>query len=368
MRVNELSAENFRNYSSASVSFSPGINIITGENAQGKTNLLEAVYYLSAGRSFRSRFDRELIRLGCEGAAIRASISSYGREQSLDISLTRGKKKQIRRNGAVLRPTELAESLSVVLFSPEDLDLIRDGAAARRRMMDAAISLLRPGYARLISEYGRLLEHKTRILRDWREKPSLLDTLDDFSLKMCAAGAKIIRYRASFVQKLAPAARAVHRDFSRGREELDIAYKTVGTVQDPLGGVQELFTALKEHQAAHRQAELASQSCLSGVHKDDLEIGINGLPARTFASQGQTRTAALSLKLAERELFLAETGENPVLLLDDVLSELDALRQEFVLNRISGGQIILTCCESGEIARRTSGTVFTVSGGSIRPL
>ena len=195
---------------------------------------------------------------------------------------------------------------------------------------------------------------------------TLLETLDEFSDGMCRASAQLIRYRAAFSARLDQAAAPIHKDFSNSLEELEIKYKTVSTVKDPFASAREIYYDICEHQEKHRQAELESAQCLTGAHKDDLEIFINGTAARSFASQGQTRTAALSIKLAEREIFLAETGEYPVLLLDDVLSELDTKRQEFVLNRIGGGQTLISCCEDEGISKRTGGRVLFISEGTIK--
>ena len=255
--------------------------------------------------------------------------------------------------------------LNTVLFCPEDLYLIREGAAARRRFLDSAICQLRPRYAQALAEYGRLYEHKTRILRDWSEHPSLLSALDDFDLRMAQMGALLIHYRAHFVKRLQEAAPPIHRDFSGGGEELSLTYTTVSNIPDPLASPKELLPLLLDHQARHKQAELDSRQCLSGPHKDDLLVDINGLSAKTYGSQGQTRTAALSLKLAQREIFQAETEEWPVLLLDDVLSELDSRRQAFILNRIRGGQVFITCCEEEKLEGLEGGKAFHVQGGSL---
>jgi len=365
MRVNRLYLRGFRNYDEAAVDFAQGINVISGANAQGKTNLLEGVYMLSCARSFRTRFDRELIGFDRDFAEIRGEISAGGREQTVEILLRRGLKKSIKQNKVKKTGQELNESLKTVLFCPEDLNLIRDGAAARRRLMDMAISQLRPGYAAILSEYARAYENKLRILRDYRENPAMLSALDDFSDTLCRLSARIIRYRASFCDRLAQTAGPIHSDFSGSGEALELKYKTVSTVSDPKAGAEEIYARLTEHQRRHREAELATGQCLTGAHKDDLEISINGAAARSFASQGQTRTAALSLKIAERDIFLRETGEYPVLLLDDVLSELDARRQEFVLNRIAGGQTLISCCEDEKIAQRTGGRVIIVEKGRI---
>jgi DNA replication and repair protein RecF len=261
---------------------------------------------------------------------------------------------------------ELSGIFQSVLFCPEDLYLIREGAAARRKYLEDCICQLRPRYAQALAEYKRLHEHKTRILRDSDEKPSLLDTLDEFSLGMAKAGALLIYYRAFFIKRLQETAPLIHKDFSGRRETLALRYATVSTVTDPEAGPQAIFQQLLSHQEAHRAAEIASRQCLSGPHKDDLIVEIDGNPARTYSSQGQTRTAALSLKLAAREIFQHDTGEYPVLLLDDVLSELDPRRQEFVLNRIKGGQVFITCCEDDRLERLLGGKVLHVENGKIR--
>ena len=366
MRVVKIALNGFRNYEWETADFAPGTNVISGQNAQGKTNLLEAVYMLSLGKSFRTRFDRELVGFGYSSAEILAQIESHGREQTVKISLVPGQSKKISVNGVKKTASELAGTINTVLFSPEDLNLIKEGAAIRRKLMDNAISQIRPKYAEILSQFNRLYEHKSRILKDWREKPSLLDTLDDFSEGMCRASAQLIRYRASFATRLNEAAQPIHRDFSGNNEKLEIKYQTVSTVTDPLAPAKDIYYELCEHQESHKRAELEAGQCLSGAHKDDLLININGNLARSYASQGQTRTAALSIKLAEREIFLSEMGEYPILLLDDVLSELDMKRQEFVLNRIGGGQTLITCCEDEGISSRTGGKVLFVEKGKIR--
>jgi DNA replication and repair protein RecF len=366
MRVDELRLRGFRNYEDATVRFAPGINVITGRNAHGKTNLLEAVYLLTGGQSFRTRTDRDLIGFEHETAEISADLYAAERAQHIEIRLQRGRKKQIVLNHVKKAPGELSESIRAVLFCPEDLELIRGGAAERRRLLDLAISQLRPGYAKLLADYHRLYENKTRILRDYREDPSMLDTLDDFSDALARTGAQMIRYRAAFARRLSEAAAPIHMAFSGADEVLSVAYRTVSTVTDPTASEQAIYAEICAHQQTHKAAELASGQCLTGVHKDDLEIAINARSARAFASQGQARTAALSLKLAEREIFLEETGEYPILLLDDVLSELDARRQTFVLNRIGGGQTLITCCEDDGIVQKTGGRVIFIEAGTVR--
>ena len=366
MRVDRIALNGWRNYAWESVEFDPGTNVITGSNAQGKTNLLEAVYMLACGKSFRTRFDRETVGFDYPSAELLADVYSHEREQTIQIRIQPGQGKKIAVNGVKKTAAELAETLNVVLFCPDDLNLIKEGAAVRRRLLDNAIAQIRPKYAQLLAEFNRLYEHKTRILKDWRDKPDLLDTLDEFSDALCRVSAQLIRYRAAFTARLSEAAAPIHREFSGEGEELAIRYATVSTVTDPFAPAREIYYQICEHQEKHRQAELESEQCLTGAHKDDLEILINGRAARAYASQGQTRTAALSVKLAEREIFLDETGEYPILLLDDVLSELDEGRQAFVLNRIGGGQTLISCCEDEGISNRTGGKVLVVEKGRIR--
>ena len=337
MIVHSIALDFFRNYVHLDARFSPEVNVIYGENAQGKTNLLEAVAYLSTASSHRARYDRELIQFGVDHAFVKAEVSARGRDFTLEARLGRGVRRQLYSNGVRLKSAgELSGVLNTVLFCPEDLYLIREGAATRRRFLDGCICQLRPKYAEALAEYRRLYEHKVRILRDWEEHPSLLTP-------------------------------PIHLDFSGGREELGLAYETVSTVTDPEDSPRSILHQLLAHQESHRKAELESRQCLSGPHKDDLTVELNGMSAKTFASQGQTRTAALSLKLASREIFYQETGEWPVLLLDDVLSELDARRQEFVLRRINGGQVFITCCEDARLEGLEEGKVFHIHGGALKP-
>ncbi len=366
MIVKAIELDFFRNYVHLEAAFSPGVNVIWGENAQGKTNLLEAVSYLSTASSHRARYDRELIQLGVDNGFIKAEVGARTRDFTLEAKLSRSARRQLFSNGVRLKTAgELSGILNTVLFCPEDLNLIRSGPAERRRFLDGCICQLRPRYAAALAEYNRLYDQKSRILKDCDEKPSLLDTLDDYNLRMAQTGAILIHYRAHFIRRLIDCAPAIHRDFSGGRELLSLRYETVKTISDPEAPPKELLPRLLEHQESHRTAEMECRQCLSGPHKDDLAVELNGMDARTYASQGQTRTAALSLKLASREIFYEDTGEWPVLLLDDVLSELDARRQSFVLNRIKGGQVLITGCEDSRPKGLESGKVFHIHAGQI---
>ena len=367
MTLHSLSIAGFRNLEPDEISFDPGANIIIGENAQGKTSLLEAIYYLTGARSFRTRFDREIIGHQLDFASVQAAFFSEGRTQTIEIQLRRRRPKALLLNGArQKRVADLTGKVRAVLFSPDDLELVRGGASGRRRFLDMAISQLRPKYALWLAEWTKLYEHKTRILKDHRTKPALLDTLDDFNLRLAQTAAQIISYRAAFVEKLGQRAEIVHRDFSGEREALTLTYETVSTIENPREKPAVLLSWLMDHQKRLRQAEIDAGVALSGAHKDDIAIAIDDQAARSFASQGQTRTAALSMKLAERDILFEDRGEYPLLLLDDVLSELDAARQDFVLNRIKDGQVFITCCEEKGIADRTGGKIFSVCKGKVQ--
>ena len=367
MKLRRITLDGFRNYADFTADFSPGVNVIWGENAQGKTNLLEAIGFLSGARSHRARGDKELISFQRDRGSITAEVTSRGRNFLLEAQLFRGARRRLFVNHVRCKTAaELGGIVQTVLFCPEDLALIRAGAAERRAFLDHAICQLRPRYAEALAQYSRLLEHKTRILRDWEKNPGLLEVLEDFNEAMARAGALVIHYRAHFVRKLAEKAAQIQTEFSGGRETLALDYATVSTVRDPLGPTVAICEDLRRHQDSHARAELDARSCLSGPHKDDLVTQINGQPARQFASQGQTRTAALSLKLAERELFRADTGQWPILLLDDVLSELDARRQDFVLRRITGGQVILTGCDAPDGTFPDGKTLHIVQGRLVK--
>ena len=366
MTIKEIYLDGFRNYNGVTAKFADGVNVIAGSNAQGKTNLIESVFFLTAGRSFRFAGDKDLISFDRDSACIRACVESCGREQMLEARIFRGRRRELYANGVKLKKTtELTGRLTAVLFCPDDLNMIKDGAAVRRRLIDQCLSQLRPGYLSTLTEFNKLLEHKSRILRDYHEKPSLLELLDDYDIRLAQQSARLIYYRSAFTGILSSKAAATHSEFSGGSEALTIRYKTVGGMDAAGKKPEQLLPDLLEHQKEHKQAELRSGLCLSGAHKDDIEIEIDGAPARKFASQGQARTASISVKLAERDIHFDDKGEYPALLLDDVLSELDRERQSFVLDRIKCGQVFITCCDESAAAAAHSGAVLRIENGKV---
>ena len=364
MRVEKITLRDFRCYEEADIRFDPSVNIICGKNAAGKTNLLESVYWFSSLKPFRAIREREMVRYGCDLAFLDAEVFSGGRNKLLSTVISSSGGKKLTRNGVKLRSSgEMLGDLRTVVFSPDDLYIVKGASAERRRLLDRAISQLRPSYYTALSEYNRIIAQKQKILKAKDEKPSLLDLLPSYNDRLASNAGVIISVRSSYVKKLSEFARSCSAELSGGRDVLTLEYRSLSNIQETSLSKEELSDLVREHLASHYAAELASGSCLSGPHRDDLLIYVNGTEAKAFASQGQTRTAALSLKLAEREIFFRDTGEYPVLLLDDVLSELDPERQSGVLNRIKGGQVIITCCSSE--AEPIKGRRFTVSEGKI---
>ncbi len=365
MFLKNLYLKDFRNYAEAEPQFVSGVNLLVGGNANGKTNLLEAIAYLSTARAFRAKREQELIRFGAEYAELTAQVWSGQREQELRVLLFSDRRpRRLFLNGVKQKTSAgICGVLTSVLFRPEDLYLLKKGAQSRRRFLDDVIGQLRPNYEAAITEYSRLLEQKSALLSAWREAPSYLDILPEYDQRMAQVGAIVISYRARCLKTLGALAAGFHDEFSEGKERLCLQYRTVSTVDDPFAPLDTLRAQLAEHQRTHRQAELESGQCLSGPHKDDFETTVNELPAALYASQGQLRTATISLKLAQRKLLRRESGEEPVLLLDDVLSELDAGRQNFVLNCLSGGQVFITCCETDRLT--DLGQVFHIRDGAV---
>jgi DNA replication and repair protein RecF len=365
MNLENLYLRSFRNYEEVSLDFEPGVNLIVGDNAQGKTNLLEAISYLGSGKSFRALKTSEMVRFGDDFAELQGKVFAQERSQTLRYLLFKGSRpRQIFRNGAKKKSaSELAGVLPTVLFCPEDLMILKMGSSQRRRFGDLALCQLRPNYDAALTEYHRILDQKSRILKDHFDNPAVLAILPEYNQRLCQVGALLISYRARFYDALGKSAQKFHSQFSGGVEEFSLDYKTVSTVQDPFAQIATLQENLQDHLERHYRAELETAQCLTGPHKDDFAVSLNGIDLKSYGSQGQTRTAAISLKLAQRELMGREWGEEPVLLLDDVLSELDPGRQDFVLNQIVSGQVFITCCEPGRFTKL--GKTIEISKGNV---
>lgn len=353
MNINHITLKDFRNYQQLQLNFDLGVNLIVGDNAQGKTNLLESVIYLGSGKSFRTQKSVELVRFGAAFSDIEGTVFSQERNQTIRwVIFPEARPRQLYQNGVKKKAAaEIAGVLQTVLFCPEDLMVLKAGASARRKFGDVVLCQLRPNYEAALSEYTRILEQKNHILKGRFENPALMQILPEYNTRLCQVGALLISYRARFYEGLGKAAEKYHSLFSGGSEDFCLKYCTVSTVTDPFASIPVLTEQLYAHLLAHERAEMESCQCLTGPHKDDFDVSLSGLSLKYFGSQGQVRTSAISLKLAQREIMATQSGEMPVLLLDDVLSELDPGRQEFVLNQITEGQVFITCCEPGRFTK-----------------
>ena len=360
MVVYSLTLANFRNYEKLDLVFSRGINVICGNNAQGKTNLLEAVHFLSGMKSFRALREREVIRFGRESAQVRCVVNTQERDYEISADIYIAARRRVLVNGVAKKGTGL---LKTVLFLPDDLNMIKDGAAVRRRFLDATLSQLRPAYARALRDYNRSLMQKLKLLKQEDAATGRRDMIDVFNQKMAQTGAQLVLSRDKYIRKLSLSAAQIHHEISGGKDNLSLTYQTAPVLSPDGVSAGQAARQIYESLLAHEKKELAARACLVGPHKDDLLVDIGGSPARYYGSQGQTRTACLSLKLAEREIIYEDGGEYPVLLLDDVLSELDPVRRDFVLNKITGGQVMITCCEENLL--HNEGRTFHIESGRV---
>ena len=268
MNVTKLKLRDFRNYQNLEIEFDPGVNLIVGDNAQGKTNMLEALIYLGSGKSFRTQKSGELVRFGADFADIEAEVFSQERQLSLrSVIFAASRPRQLFRNGVKKKTSaDLAGVLPTVLFCPEDLMVLKSGASARRRLGDSALCQLRPNYDAALAEYGKILEQKSHILKDRFEDPRLLDILPEYNARLCRIGALLISYRARFYESLGKEAAKFHNQFSGGVEEFSLQYKTVSTVTDPFASVHTIEDQLQQHLSSHYRAELDTAQCLTGPH------------------------------------------------------------------------------------------------------
>lgn len=362
MIVNSLNLKNFRNYGNEKIEFHEKLNIIHGCNAQGKTNILEAIYMFSLGKSNRASKDGDLIKFGSSSAEINMDFISKGRECQGDIIIESGKRKRILINDIpVKKNSELVGNLNVVFFGPEYLSLIREGPKMRRKNFDVLICQLKPGYLAAISEYKKLNEQKSRLLKNEKIDNVLLDVLNE---KLLELAVYISRIRYEYIKKIEKVAKEIQLEISGGKENLSMNYITSG-ISVNSENVLKVSTLFEENMVKLRDRELKYRECIFGPHRDDIEFCINEKDLKYFGSQGQQKTAILVQKIAEVELMKEEIGEYPILLLDDIMSELDQERQDFVLNKINKGQIFVTCTDSEKFKNIDSGRFIRIDKGEV---
>lgn len=364
MIVNSLEFENFRNLENNRINPHSEVNVIFGENAQGKTNIIESIWLFCGGHSFRGATEKELVRLGKNFSKIKLEFTSQDREQKAEIIYNNGKK-EVFINGVKKKSgAELIEKFSCVVFSPEHLSLIKAGPGIRRKFLDGALCQQKLKYAVYFSQYNKILNQRNALLKDIKRHPELQQTLDIWDENLAHYGAYIIQQRILYGEKLKESAKKFHYGISDNKEKLDIQYiSTVKNVDvENLDKIKEEF--LRELNVKIKD-DLYNGYTTVGPHRDDINVLINDLKAKNFGSQGQQRSTVLSLKLSEAEILSEIRGENPVLLLDDVLSELDIKRQNYLLNKINDYQVFITCCEHNDKQQMKKGKVFTVNKGRI---
>ena len=371
MYIKELELSNFRNYEELKVSFSEGVNIFLGENAQGKTNLLEGIYLHAMARSFKTQRDRDLIRFGQDYCQVKA-VSHYEEEEhTSEIIISREGAKAVRVDGAKIeRTSELLDRLHIIIFSPEDLKIVKDEPGKRRAFMDREICQLRPMYVSLLNDYRRILKQRNAYLRENIMDEVVLSVWDSELIRL---GARLSRERRRFIEKIDKIANEIHHRISGGRENLTLSYETdLDTEAYNAKAGQSLQVNNEEECFAQLLTESNEKDRLYGTtrkgpHHDDIKISADGIDLRRFGSQGQQRTAALSLKLSEIKLIEEETGDSPILLLDDVLSELDSDRQKYLINSLGDNQMFITTTDLiGSVARELpEGKIFTIKNGEI---
>ncbi|OUQ12762.1 DNA replication/repair protein RecF [Lachnoclostridium sp. An14] len=357
MYIESIELQNYRNYSELHMEFSQGTNILCGDNAQGKTNILESVYVCCTTKSHRSSKDRELIRFGEDESHIKLQVKKDGVPYRIDMHLKKNKPKGVAVNGIpIRRASELFGIVNVVFFSPEDLNIIKNGPAERRRFIDLELCQLNKLYVHSLVQYNRVVTQRNKLLKELSFHPEYEPTLDVWDAQMVQYGREVMEYRREFIEELNGIIGSIHRQLSGEKEELRIDY-------EPNSAPEEFERELMQGRAQ----DIRQKTSLTGPHRDDISFLINGIDIRKFGSQGQQRTTALSLKLAEIEIVKKLVRDYPILLLDDVLSELDSSRQNQLLAGIGHIQTVITCTGLDEFVnhRFPIDKVFRVTAGTV---
>ena len=357
MIIQSIELNNFRNYENLQISFDEGTNILFGDNAQGKTNILEAAYLSGTTKSHKGSKDKEMIRFGTNEAHLRTMVLKNGKQYQIDMHLKHNRSKGIAVNKIPMKKaSELFGILNIVFFSPEDLNIIKNGPGERRRFMDAELCQLDKLYLTDLAGYNHVLNQRNKLLKDMYKQPDLGATLDVWDMQLVNYGRKIIGKRREFVESLNEIIKEIHRNLTGGIENIEVIYEP--SVESE---------ALEESLFRNRDRDLRMKMTSSGPHRDDLMVAVNGIDIRKYGSQGQQRTAALSLKLSEIYLVEKIIHDKPVLLLDDVLSELDSSRQNYLLESIHDIQTMITCTGLDDFVSHqfTINKVFHVVAGHV---
>lgn len=363
MNITRVTATGFRNLDQLELNLCDQANIIYGDNGQGKTNLVEALWLFTGAKSFRGARDKELIRLGGQRASVSISFFADGREQEAAMEIEG--RRTVTLNGIPLRsPSELSGHFCAVVFSPAHLSLVRDGPREKRRFIDTSICQMKPKYIHVLACYNRALEQRNSLLKDMAGSHALYETLDIWDARLAHFAAVLIKTRATFLDRLKPAAQEVYAGISREKESFDFSYDcSLGC--DYGGEIPSIELQAQEGLRRARAEDIKMRVTNYGPHRDGINLLVGGMDARVYASQGQQRSTVLALKLAECQLIYETIGEYPVILLDDVMSELDVSRRDYLLNRLRGRQIIMTCCDKAYFKTLGHGISAKMAGGHI---
>ena len=353
MRIKSLKIENFRNIKDIQIFPSDEMNVIYGENAQGKTNIIEAIWLFTGAKSFRGAKDEELKRFSCEKARLKIEFEAEKIEKTAQIEIN-DKRIACLNEKPLKSVSHLAGKFNAIIFSPTDLRLLSDGPKVRRKFLDMAICQLYPTYIEILRGYTKAVTQRNKILKDFKNNSSVLPLLDVFENEIALSGEKIIKYRLRYIEILKEFIPEIYKGISNGQENLEIEYISSNKSEN-------LLTDLKNS----RKEDMFTYKTSVGPHRDDLEFKINGISAKNFGSQGQKRSVALSLKLAEAEILKKTTGEYPICLLDDIMSELDPKRQNFILNHIKEMQTFLSCCDPETLKNLKEGKRFQIKSGEV---
>ena len=353
MYIDKIKLKDFRNYSELELEFNNKVNFILGQNAQGKTNLLESIYITSIGKSFRTSRDTEMIGFRKDFARVYCETSRNDMDGSVEIIIDRAGKKFVKLDGVkIKRASELLKNVYIVIFSPEDLKIVKDEPEKRRKFIDRELCQIKPSYYDSLSNYRKVLLQRNNYLKEEIIDPSILDIWD---MQLAEYGARVMRHRSEFIETLNLISSEIHGKITDGRENLQLKYSPNSDLKD------NLYEIIKKSS----DNDIRQRTTTRGPHKDDLEFYIDGINVRSFGSQGQQRTCALSLKLAEINIIEDETGEKPILLLDDVMSELDSMRQKFLIKSLEDIQLFITTTEMSDrlLEEFPEKSIFKVTDG-----
>ena len=366
MIIEKLKFENFRNLSDSEIVPGHTINVIWGNNAQGKTNLLEALWLFTGGHSFRGNKDSELPRLennkNAKYAKLYTEFFSAERTQRAQLNIINGKRNSVINGVEKKTGSALVGKICAVIFSPEHLMLIKDGPQKRRGFIDGAICQIKPSYAKLLSKYNRALSQRNTLIKEIYRTPELIETLDIWDDRLVHFGSQVILDRIKYIDSLKVRAQEIYKGISKDKEKIDLCYDTVEIANN---NIEEIEAAYKKALKKSEKTDLKLGFTSVGPHRDDLKITLDNLLARTYGSQGQQRSVVLALKLSEADILETSIGEAPIILLDDVMSELDNSRQDYLLNHLNNRQVFITCCSPETVNLLEKGKTFFVEDGII---